>query len=448
MQKPTRNTTPSKAEPDRFCISRHPDLYARNHGSSLDKESSGDTADSVSTANGATSPETLQFSPTRDDVSEDIRIPSKYRLIAGQRMYSGHKSMRLCGTGVRKDLEFAEVKLNNGNASYSGLTFCGNPFCFNCCLTKQREVERTALQVIRHKSVKGSWFITLTIPKEGSVKNKLRILNDIFRRWFRSIERVGKQLISPDFKMSYLRAMDLTCNPYEQSSYTTHLHIHSVVIASHHWDWAEIGKEKWQKFASKLNIAVSLKAQDVQEIDRSAIDEFKVSNYLFKNLAAELIRSDTKVSKSLNTFGVGRLMALALSGCIQSQKLYFDITRDLKGAKTTQRGGWWLELQSVPEIEDIDECTEEDEDESPTNKFIIGKNFITALTLTFGTQGEYYPLKLYELLASDPEVWQTEFNEFKNLVNTNVFDRVECELLLYDHFAQFGGYLTRRVGDR
>lgn len=327
--------------------------------------------------------------------SESLDSHTIKKLVQFQRANAPSKTMRICNTtpieSINPDIEIPlTMKISEYGYGMSGLNRCKNPFCPMCSKSRAGERAHRLKQGIMGAQLRGYgvYFVTLTIPRSGSIKSQR---DELRRRWKRCNNLF--QLWRTQGAETYTaRALDVTFNPYRKD-YRYHMHIHAIVIVSQAVERVEERiKDTW--IASNTKDCKALyKCQDVQKVGATSTDTNRVGRYVAKmaGLAREITHGQKKDAKATQSITLTEMMlatrhngkSLNRSRCID---IYTDFMQGMKRVNTLNVSRNWNDLFIGT---DAEEEYKPYQIPIPTSKWALLKNDWFAI-------GEKLHLELFE----------------------------------------------------
>ena len=290
------------------------------------------------------------------------------RLIEFQRKNSPLKSMRECHTrpiytfNPSDKTENITLRVNQYGYRASGLNRCKNPYCPLC--SKSKAGERYHRLNDGLTGARGRkypiYFVTLTIPRDKSIKNQILELRTRWKNLQNSFTYMKKKM---GIEVYTSKALDITFN-HRYRNHRYHLHIHSIIILSEEIGdkfFNEIVRKKWTRH-NHPNCNVSYKyGIDIQRVKNTQDDRQRVSRYTAKmsGLALEITQSNKKDTRSKNAISLVELMMCEKSDGTKldpekCRMIYQEFLNGMYRTNTLNISRNWNDLFLIEEEEEED----------------------------------------------------------------------------------------------
>ena len=219
----------------------------------------------------------------------------KDRVSAFQHLYSPNKSVRLCGRGVLKKYDQAEIVVwKDRSVSFAGLSSCGAHYCVKCA-SKSRESHAKAMVKGLNQAVKEGnnvWFGTLTVAT-CEMEKQVELMRGAWRAFNLRLKR---ELDKVNVPLSIYKAYDFTINENKREKEALHLHIHFVLVLPPQEEMKDLLSESVRFFVRKVRKLGGNAVSVAQEIEL-AQDMDAVAFYCAK-LVKEVSNTATKTKKA------------------------------------------------------------------------------------------------------------------------------------------------------
>lgn len=219
----------------------------------------------------------------------------KDRALKFQRKFTPAKSVRMCGRGVLKKYEKADVCVyDDRSVSFAGLSSCGAHYCLRCA-TKARKDHAEAIMKGLNQALKEGqkvWFGTLTIAST-EMEKQVELMRSSWRAFQLHLDRELRKL---NIRTSIYKAYDFTINENKRENQALHLHIHFAITAPDSEELEAVLNGARRFFVRKVRKEGGSAVEVAQQIE-PARDADAVAFYVAK-LVKELANSSTKTKKA------------------------------------------------------------------------------------------------------------------------------------------------------
>jgi hypothetical protein len=232
----------------------------------------------------------IQYGKGDFESSQTLGI-RKDKALKFQRTYTPSKNVRMCGRGVLKKYERADISVyEDRSVSFAGLSSCGAHYCAHCASNARKNHAEAIGKGLNQalKEGKKIWFGTLTIATCEMAK-QVGLMRDAWRAFQL---RLNRELGKLGIETSIYKAYDFTINENKRASSALHLHIHFVFVAPDHDGVEAVLNGARQFFVRKVRKSGGSAVEIAQQIE-PARDAEAVAFYTAK-LVKELSNSATK----------------------------------------------------------------------------------------------------------------------------------------------------------
>lgn len=215
----------------------------------------------------------------------------KDKALQFQRTYTPSKNVRMCGRGVLKKYEKADVCVyEDRSVSFAGLSSCGAHYCVHCA-SNARKSHAEAIMIGLNQALKEGkkiWFGTLTIAS-CEMEKQVELMRDAWRAFQL---RLNRELGKLGMETAIYKAYDYTINENKRASSALHLHIHFVLVTPDQAVVEDVLRGARQFFVRKVRKSGGSAVEIAQQIE-PARDADAVAFYTAK-LVKEVANSGTK----------------------------------------------------------------------------------------------------------------------------------------------------------
>lgn len=293
----------------------------------------------------------------QDSHSVSRGVNERASLLTVQQEWSPIKAMRWCVRGLLNGGDVT-VRSEGQNLSVGGVALCRNPLCPWCSHKRSMESAEVLSKGLIRAKKKGYFarMLTLTIPSGGDYAEQRSLLSRALRRFSKRASKEFKRQGAQHFGLSW--SFDLTMKV--EKWWRTHLHIHSVMVASSGsvsestlFDW-------WQQSVSKeAGHPVTLSRRAFYA--RSPHSEKSVSAYVLGKFLRSALEVQGSSQKEGGKVGGGLgwrdfLRYIKSTGDVGAGMLYKDII-------SANKGKWWSSIGQT-----IRQLALEEEKENPSSE--------------------------------------------------------------------------------
>lgn len=370
---------------------------------------------------GATKQQQCKHTKENEKINSRINTSlSFYHAMKTQRRYAPSKTMRNCGTQIACDQATGELtaihkkvmniknksvgassgvlcSVSKEGVTVKGVGFCGSPFCVQCMgYTRTERIKRitNGLRQSRSEGLKG-YFVTLTIKRTHDIKQQVK---DLLYGWKCLLDKMSYRFKKQGITSYMVRNLDITFRPNQFDIY--HTHLHCIVVVSKDLQPFKDRKTKtivkdipsflqlaWVDIQTSKDVKATLEGQHIEEIRTSD----KLSRYIgkFEGLSKELANFQHKAGKKtkLDLQSIGFMQLL---GHVHKAKdfedkhvqIYRQFLKAMKGARTVSFSRNWKELEERYDIENEEEESTEDSEDT-TEEVHISVNWFLAMGKDF-----------------------------------------------------------------
>lgn len=263
-------------------------------------------------------------------------IQERVSLLDVQQQFSPIKAMRWCVRGTIQGVDEVKVRGRGKNLSVGGVALCRNSLCPFCSYKRSMESADILSKGLRQAKTRGYFtrLLTFTIPTGGEYPQQRALLAGALREFSKRASREFKKRGAKEFGLSW--SFDITMK--HDRYWRSHLHIHSVLVASsgsaaegEMFEWWNAAVQK----ASDKPVTLSRKAFYA----RAPHSEKSVSSYVLGKFLRSALEVQGSTQKNGNKVGGGLawrefLRYIKATGDLGAAMLYKDVL-------SANKGKWW-----------------------------------------------------------------------------------------------------------
>ena len=296
------------------------------------------------------------FNPHSHSVHQGVS--DRVSLLSVQQEWSPIKSMRWCLRGVIDGSTDVVVRAKGMNLSVSGVPLCRNPLCPYCSQKRSMESADSLSKGLTRARKQGFFtrLLTLTIPTGGDYKGQRDLLARSLRRFSKKTSKEFKKQGSQRFGLSW--SFDITLKM--ERSWTSHLHIHAVLVSDQGFA-SETQMFEWWQAAVNKESEKPVRLTSKAFYCRAPHSEKTISAYIMSKFLRSALEVQASITKDGGKLGGGIgwrqfLRYIHKTGDVAAGMLYKEI---LEG----NRNKWWSSVgKTIKELAVQEEEEQEDGD--------------------------------------------------------------------------------------